>query len=830
VNRAAIAIAGVAAIAAVAGGRRAVADNPLSVDNLGTPFTERVVRHRERARVAAAAGDAETVAAELVNACGAELYVTFDPGAASCTEAEAAIGPYPVVESRLRAHQSCFAAWMFRWDHVRELANRALAAGAAGPAADELAGEGLRMAHLCLGVAAIEQGAYDEAQRELTPFLASSESAGDRSFTIHGRIWLCRLATATGNRALGDENCARAIELARAGGDADLLGNASWNAGSFALETGDTAAAIAIWETGRDAGPHPFALGAMRVNLADAYTRDGRFDDADRELRALDAAFAAGALPALYELPRDAARGALLAARRDHAAAIAVLDRAAESPTYATVLYALRVRAGSQAALGQLAAAQASLEDAVARIEAARARTPGEDQRRTYMDRHAEIYRALVGVVIARGEPGAAIRALEVAEAGRARALLDAVRIAGLDDDRPGPRSVAEIQAAIGPGRTLIVYVSAEDRLFAIRATADAVDAVALPAAGTRAELAERVAYYQQLVGEVDDPAALDASGASLYADLVAPVIGDAVSGELLVSPDGPLHGLPFDALRFDGQFVIQRADVAITPSGSLLASAAAAGDARVLAIAAPVLPPDEPPLPASQTEVRALGALVSPSPTVLVGTGATKAALLAALPARYGVLHFATHATVDPTLPLRSALSLTAAAGDDGRLRADEIYRMHLDTRLVVLSGCGTATGIAAPSEGPMSLARAFLYAGAGSVVATLWDIDDRQGPPFMTRLYAHLTRGKPMAAAIGDAKRDLARAHAPPRAWAAYIVIGGAEVIVALVPSRSAAARPVRTWIALGLGVCGAACLVAAFLVRRRRTGPGQGTTGNV
>jgi CHAT domain-containing protein len=740
----------------VATGPAAFADNATTADDLGRSPDERVALHAERARAATARGDTETAATELVNTCGVALYLSYDPRTPSCVEAEAAVAPYPVLRSRFAGVQSCFNAWLLRWDAARELAAQALEHGAAGPPGDELEGEGIRLAHLCLGAVANEQGAYDEAERELAELRALSERAGDRGLTIQARTWLCRLRTLTGDHQAAAGDCAEAVALARASNDRLYVGNAYWLAGEHAMSTGDTAGAIAAWEAARDSNPLPFTLGALRVTLVGAYTRIGRLDDADRELAALDAAVRSGALPAGYMVQHDTARAAVLAARGDHAGAITVFDRAASSPMYGTVLYVLRERARSQAALGDLAAAQASLEAAVARIEAGRARAPGEDQRRTYMDRHAEIYRALAATVIARGEPGAAARALEVAEAGRARALLDAVRVAGLENDKPGPLGVAEIQAAIGPGRTLVVYVSTEDRLIAIRATAHEVAAVPLPAAGTRAELAERVAYYQALVAEVDDPAALDAAGDALYRDVLAPALAGAPGQTLLLAPDGPLHALPFDALRVDGRFLIELADIAVTPSGSLLGRGAAPTSAAgVLAVAAPVLPPEQPPLPASRFEVDALATLVTPDPTVLVGAAATKPALFAAEPAGYRVLHFATHATVDHELPLRSALALTADRGDDGRLRAAEIYRLRLGADLVVLSGCRTADGHAAPSEGPMSLARAFLHAGVGSVVATLWDVEDRQGPAFMTNLYRNLTRGRSTVAAIGDAKR---------------------------------------------------------------------------
>jgi hypothetical protein len=147
--------------------------------------------------------------------------------------------------------------------------------------------------------------------------------------------------------------------------------------------------------------------------------------------------------------------------------------------------------------------------------------------------------------------------------------------------------------------------------------------------------------------------------------------------------------------------------------------------------------------------------------------------------------------------------------------LRAEEIYRTTLGADLVVLSACATAAGAQVSGEGVMSLARAFLYAGAGATIATLWDVPDAPGPIFADVLYDALAHGQPLGAAVAGARRELRRRGAPPRAWAAYAVTGnpaGRVRVTGRVDSGVVMAR-----IAGGLALV---LLVAAVSIRLGRT----------
>jgi CHAT domain-containing protein len=238
----------------------------------------------------------------------------------------------------------------------------------------------------------------------------------------------------------------------------------------------------------------------------------------------------------------------------------------------------------------------------------------------------------------------------------------------------------------------------------------------------------------------------------------------------VIVSPDGALHDLPFEALPFADGIVLARA-----PSAAVLATGDPPRPPRAAALVA--APPDTAglgDLPAARDEVALLGRLVDGEVTTLAGDDATIARLAEVGLDRYAVLHFAGHAVLDPAMPLRSALVLAKGEGGDGRWRAADIYKRRLDADLVMLSACSTARGAPAGGEGVASLARAFTYAGARATISMLWDVDDRGSAAFAAALYPRLAAGAPIGEAVAGARRELRERGLPPRVWAAAVLSG--------------------------------------------------------
>lgn len=346
--------------------------------------------------------------------------------------------------------------------------------------------------------------------------------------------------------------------------------------------------------------------------------------------------------------------------------------------------------------------------------------------------------------------------------------------------------SVESLAAAVPDDALLLVTLVGPDRtdLFAVRRGRLSHRSVTLRAT----ELAERVRVARAaLLGrpgsEVPEP--LRELGRALLGPWESGGFLEGVR-RVLVVPHGPLGGLPFAALWLQDvqRYLVEQAAVVVLPSVGTLTRAATEGDAVAnLRLFAPLADS----LPGTEREVRGIARMVR-AEEVRVGRAADEATVRSAL-ATGGMVHIASHGTLDAGNPMFSMMRLSrprsSAAGDaaaDGRLEAHELMRLDVRSPLVFLSGCETGLGAASESvlggaeEG--SLAQAFLYAGAQSVVATLWRVDDREAADLAIRFYGHLAESGP-AEALALAQRDGVREN-QTFTWAAYTVAGvpGAKI----------------------------------------------------
>jgi CHAT domain-containing protein len=182
------------------------------------------------------------------------------------------------------------------------------------------------------------------------------------------------------------------------------------------------------------------------------------------------------------------------------------------------------------------------------------------------------------------------------------------------------------------------------------------------------------------------------------------------------------------------------------------------------------------PNLPAADREAGAVAEMYEDG-HVLRGATATRARFLEV--AGLGrILHFAGHALVDARDPNLSRLLVSPTADDAvGAVFATDISRHDLrGVRLVILSACETASGRVTRGEGVIGLARAFLKAGASSVIATLWAVDDQRAFELGTAIHNELKQGRSAADALRTAQLTLRRNGLTDIAdWAASVVLGG-------------------------------------------------------
>jgi len=146
----------------------------------------------------------------------------------------------------------------------------------------------------------------------------------------------------------------------------------------------------------------------------------------------------------------------------------------------------------------------------------------------------------------------------------------------------------------------------------------------------------------------------------------------------------------------------------------------------------------------------------------------------------KFGVIHLAMHGLLNTRVPLLSSLALTENLDslEDNFLKAYEIAHLNLNADLVVLSACETGYGKFEQGEGVMSLARSFMYAGAPSLVVSLWQVNDHATSRIMDFFYANLALGLPKDEALCKAKKEYilkAKGNAlHPAFWSAFVQLG--------------------------------------------------------
>lgn len=320
--------------------------------------------------------------------------------------------------------------------------------------------------------------------------------------------------------------------------------------------------------------------------------------------------------------------------------------------------------------------------------------------------------------------------------------------------------------------------------------------------------------------------------GRKLFDMLIGPVASKIKKNQkLVIIPDGILNYLPFELLippAEDGidrdvefeleqmpPFLFERNSISYAPSATIFAYIVKNRSRRyhtqdLLAMAdpefdrnldlqqlinsnlmstarsskySPIMTPwkTAPPLPFSKEEVRRIGKIFRPGKVmILLGPRATEKRLKSCPNLTdYRCLHFATHGIINETHPEFSGLlfSRNYDAHEDGFLRLPEIFELKIKPDLVVLSACRSAQGKIRRGDGLQNMARAFIYAGAPSVVASLWNVDDRSTAEFMEIFYHFLIEAQQAKdVALKNAKLEMIKKnqYAHPYYWALFILIG--------------------------------------------------------
>ncbi|HSD85460.1 MAG TPA: CHAT domain-containing tetratricopeptide repeat protein, partial [Anaerolineae bacterium] len=245
-----------------------------------------------------------------------------------------------------------------------------------------------------------------------------------------------------------------------------------------------------------------------------------------------------------------------------------------------------------------------------------------------------------------------------------------------------------------------------------------------------------------------------------LFEALLAPLWPElSAASSLIIVPHGPLHRLPFHALEVNGRPVIDTHAVSYAPSAAVLKFCR---DRQPPRQAAPLLvgvPDDR--IARVGDELRAVAQLF-PDATSLIGASATVDQLRQHAP-QCGWLHLATHGLFRPEAPLLSGLQLA-----DRWLTVQDIYDLPLNVSLVTISACESGLSGVTGGDDLVGLVRGFLYAGAASMLASLWMVDDEAMARLMIEFYRAWQSGVPKARALQQVQRAFWEEYQHPFYWA--------------------------------------------------------------
>ena len=266
-----------------------------------------------------------------------------------------------------------------------------------------------------------------------------------------------------------------------------------------------------------------------------------------------------------------------------------------------------------------------------------------------------------------------------------------------------------------------------------------------------------------------------------LYDAVIGP-IEDLLDGdELIVVPDGALSLAPWAALSeslrirtvpslTSLKFIIDSPDEYHCKSGALLV-----GDPCLKKVTNKWGNPIYDELTYARKEVEMIGEILKCEP--LTGEAATKQEVLRRI-GSVALVHIAAHGSKETgaiALAPDPRWESTNSEEEEYLLKISDVQAVKLRARLVVLSCCHSGQGEVS-SEGVVGIARAFLFAGARSVVGSLWAIDDEATMEFMKSFYQHLRGGESTSTALQRAMKYLRDSDnfSAPKYWASFVLIG--------------------------------------------------------
>ena len=349
-----------------------------------------------------------------------------------------------------------------------------------------------------------------------------------------------------------------------------------------------------------------------------------------------------------------------------------------------------------------------------------------------------------------------------------------------------------------------------------------------------------------------DSDARLNKASRELSKMVLGPLAGQLNAGRLIVVADGALNYIPFQWLPNpdDRTPLVAKYEIVNAPSASILGQLrqekqqrpakskvlAAFGDpvfpsnyeqfkngaraemvasnrspnSRNIDVKADVTDPSTAQsLIYTKFELKKLSDIAGPGSLIATGFNASRSVLETTEFSNYAILHIATHGVLDPENPEKSGFLLSlvdpAKNPQKGFISMQDVYDLKCPVDLVVLSACRTGLGKDMRGEGLIGLTRGFMHAGASSVVASLWKVDDEATSELMKYFYANmLQQGMPPAKALRAAQNTLRQNSQwqSPHFWAGFTLQGEFREPIRLpVPAQTGASLAVQRAVGGGL-----------------------------
>jgi CHAT domain-containing protein len=334
----------------------------------------------------------------------------------------------------------------------------------------------------------------------------------------------------------------------------------------------------------------------------------------------------------------------------------------------------------------------------------------------------------------------------------------------------------SDIKKLLLPGQCILSFYRIGDTLHAFVIDNDGI--TAFPNLARNSELIPSWHFLRFQIdrGQIDPQnslASCDSHLHTLYKQLFAPLMGKLQNAKMItVIPHGWLHALPFHCLRDEQGYLADRFKFSYAPSVSVYAHCNqifSTGARASLPANALIIGHSDAHAPWIDQEVSEIQKLFPAAKTF--SSDSARSEILLENSSDAGVIHISSHGRFLPSQPFQSGIKLS-----DGWFTLPQIYQLRLNSKLVTLSGCETGTSEVTAGDDLVGLTRGFLYAGASSLLVSLWRVFDASTATFMKHFYSKFTSGSSLSDSWQHALLQTKAEWPHPYYWGAFILMGSA------------------------------------------------------